>query len=160
MRRRRWFVGAWIVLTLLGAVAAGTASGRWFQSISIPGFSAYDANQRALNTFGSGEQAPLVAVFTTPGRDVTTVPGIDKAIDAATGQINGPARVGSYFDSGSNAYVSNDRHTMIATIYPPGNATFSTQPPIKEMRAALKEAAPDGVETHLTGRDAVFRSQG
>jgi RND superfamily putative drug exporter len=160
IRRRRWFVGAWIVLTLLGAVAAGKLSDRWFQSFSIPGFSAYEANQRTLDTFGSGEQAPLIAVFTTPGRDVTTVSGIDKAIDAATGQIKGPARVGSFFDSGSDAYVSKDRHTMFATIYPPGNATFSTAPPIKEMRAALKESAPEGVETHLTGRDAVFQSQG
>ena len=160
IRRRRWLVGGWIVLTLLGVVAAGKLSDRWFQSFSIPGFSAYEANQRTLKTFGSGEQAPLLAVFTTPDRDVTTVTGIDKAIDAATGQIKGPARVGSYFDSGSDAYVSKDRHTMFATIYPPGNATFSTAPPIKEIRAALKEAAPAGVETHLTGRDAVFQSQG
>jgi RND superfamily putative drug exporter len=160
-RHRRLFVLAWIVLTALGAVAAGKLSDRWFQSFSIPGYSAYEANQRTLKTFGSGEQPPLVAVFTAPGRDVTTVDGISNAIDRAAAQIKGPARVGSWFDSGhSDAYVSKDRHTMIATIYPPGNATFTTQPPIKEMRAALREAAPEGVQTHLTGRDAVFQSQG
>src|SRR5215210_1370288 len=57
-------------------------------------------------------------------------------------------------------YLSPDRHTMVATIYPPGNATFSSFPPIKEAQAALKSATPAGVESHLTGRDAIFESQG
>src|SRR5690242_6843997 len=160
MKRRRWLVGAWIVLTLLGGVAAGKLSSRWFQSFSIPGFSAYEANQRTLKTFGSGEQAPLVAVFTTPGKDVTTVPGIAQSIEAGAKQIKGPARVGSWFEDHSDAYLSKDRHTMVATIYPPGNATFSTQPPIDQVRAAVQRTAPAGVTVHLTGRDAVFKSQG
>ena len=135
--------------------AAGRLSDRWFQSFSIPGYSAYEANQRTLKAFGSGEQPPLVAVFTTPGRDVTTVSGIRAAIDAGRAQIKGPGRVGSWFDSHSDAYVSKDRHTMFATLYPPGNATFTTQPPIDEVRAALKRAAPPGVERapHRPRRD-------
>jgi RND superfamily putative drug exporter len=106
IRRRRWLVAAWVVLTLLGGVAAGKLSDRWFQSFSIPGFSAYEANQRTLKTFGSGEQAPLVAVFTTPGKDVTTVPGIERSIQAGVEQIKGRARVGSWFETHSDAYVS------------------------------------------------------
>ena len=160
VRRRRAVVGVWLVLTILGGMAAGRLSDRWFQSFSIPGYSAYEANQRTLKTFGSGEQPPLVAVFTAPGRDVTTVPGIRGAVAAAAAQIKGPGRVGSWFDGHSDAYVSKDRHTMVATLYPPGNATFTTQPPIDAVRAALKGATPAGVEVHLTGRDAVFKSQG
>jgi putative drug exporter of the RND superfamily len=49
---------------------------------------------------------------------------------------------------------------MVTTIYPPGNATFSSLPPIPEARAALKQATPAGVTSHLTGRDAIFDSQG
>ena len=159
--RRRWtIVGIWLVLTVLGGAAAGRLGDRWFQSFSIPGYSAYEANQRTLKAFGSGEQPPLVAVFTTPGRDVTTVPAIRAAIEAGRAQIKGPGRVGSWFDSHSDAYVSKDRHTMFATLYPPGNATFTTQPPIDEVRAALKRAVAPSVEVHLTGRDAIFKSQG
>ena len=66
--RRRWYViGVWIVLTLFGGFAAGQVSKRWFESFSIPGYSAYEANQRTLETFGTGEQAPLVAVFSASG---------------------------------------------------------------------------------------------
>ena len=158
--RHRWrVVIAWVVLTFLGAMAAGKLSDRWFESFSIPGFSAYEANQRTLKTFGSGEQPPLLAVFTSPNRDITTVPGIAKAIAAGAKEVPG-SRVGSWYATKSDGYVSKDRHTMFATIYPPGNASFSTAPPIKEVRAAVDKAAPAGVTTHLTGQAPVFESQG
>ena len=49
--RHRWLViGVWIVLTLFGAYAAGQVSKRWYQSFSIPGKSAYEANQRTLKS--------------------------------------------------------------------------------------------------------------
>ena len=75
-RRRRLVIGAWIVLTLFGAFSAQQVSKRWFESFSIPGYSAYETNQRTLKTFGTGEQAPLVAVFRSEG-DVTKEPGIE-----------------------------------------------------------------------------------
>ena len=47
--RHRWqVIGAWIVLTLFGAFAAGQLSKRWYQSFSIPGKPAYEASQRTL----------------------------------------------------------------------------------------------------------------
>ena len=73
VRRRRVVIGAWVVLTLFGAFAAGQVSKRWFESFSIPGYSSYEANQRTLKTFGQGEQAPLVAVFTSPGENRASV---------------------------------------------------------------------------------------
>ncbi len=157
--RVRWLVIAvWIVLTLVGMFAAAKLSDRWFQSFSIPGYSGYEANQRTLKAFGSGEQVPLVAVFTADG-DVRKVAGIKPAIEAAAKVVPG-SRVGSWFDTQSDMYVSPDHHTMVATIYPPGNATFTSVPPIDQARAALKQATPDGVTSHLTGRDPIFQSQG
>src|ERR671938_1943505 len=88
VRRRRAVIGAWILLTLFGAFSAGQVSKRWFQSFSIPGYSSYEANQRTLETFGTGEQAPLVTVFRSSG-DVTKVKAIKRAIDAAAGKVRG-----------------------------------------------------------------------
>jgi RND superfamily putative drug exporter len=158
--RIRWLVvAAWIVLTIVGMFSAAKLSDRWFESFSIPGYSAYEANQRTLQAFGSGEQVPLVVVLTDKTRDITRVPGVEDAIGAAAGAVRG-GRVGSWFETKSDMYLSPDRHTMVATIYPPGNATFSSFPPIAEARAALQQATPDGVTSHLTGRDAIFESQG
>src|SRR5438876_11419021 len=66
--RRRWYViGAWLVLTVFGAYSAGQVSKRWFQSFSIPGYSAYEANQRMFKQFGTGQRPPNVVVFHTNG---------------------------------------------------------------------------------------------
>jgi len=56
IRRRRWIVLAWVALTLFGLFTTTRLSDRWFESFSIPGYSAYEANQRALKTFGSGDR--------------------------------------------------------------------------------------------------------
>ncbi len=153
-RRRKLVVAAWAILTLFGAaVSAPHVSKRWFQSFSIPGYSAYEANQRTLHTFGTGEQAPLVAVFRSKG-DVTQNTQITQAV-AKAAAVNPGSRVSSYFSTGSLAYVSKDRHTTFAEIYPPKLPNFSSSVHIKQVRAALKGATPTGVQSFLTGRDAL-----
>ena len=154
VRRRRAVIVAWILLTIFGGFSAGQVSKRWFESFSIPGYSSYEANQRTLKTFGTGEQAPLVAVFRTSG-DVTKETGIAKAI-AAAARINPGSRVSSFWSTGSRAYVSTDGHTAFAEIYPPATPTFSSSVHIAQVRSALKSTAPPGVTTYLTGRDALY----
>jgi RND superfamily putative drug exporter len=153
LRRRRAIVLLWIGLTLVGAYSASAVSKRWLEQFSIPGYSAYEANQRTLKTFGTGENAPLVAVFHSNG-DVTKVTGIRRAISAAAKQNPG-SRVSSFFSTGSDAYVSRDRHTTFAELYPPGNQGFNGTVKIGEARAALTQATPAGVTSYLTGRDAL-----
>src|SRR3989442_10905357 len=154
VRHRRLVIGAWILLTLFGVFSAWRVSNRWFRSFSIPGYSSYEANQRTLHTFGTGEQAPLVAVFRSSG-DVTKVAGIKQAI-AAAANVNPGSRVSSFWSTGSRAYVSKDGHTAFAEIYPPGTPKFSSSVHIDQVRARLKAATPAGVEASLTGRDAIY----
>jgi RND superfamily putative drug exporter len=156
LRRRKLIVVAWILLTLLGAYSANAVSKRWLEQFSIPGFSAYEANQRTLKTFGTGAQAPLVAVFAAKG-DVTKDTGISKAI-AAGAKVNRGSRVSSYFSTGSDAYVSKDRHTTFAELYPPGKPAFNSDVHVKTVRAAVSDATPAGVRSYLTGRDALYEA--
>jgi putative drug exporter of the RND superfamily len=158
LRHRRIVVGGWIALTLFGVFAAGQVSKRWLEQFSIPGFSAYEANQRTLHTFGTGEEAPNIAVLTVPG-DVTKSAAV-RATLASVAREFPRFRTSSYFTTGSLAYVSQDRHTAFATFYPPGQPSFSEDLRFDDIRAALKNAAPAGVETHVTGRDALYDSQG
>ena len=95
-RRRGRFVAIWVLLTAFGLFATMRVADRWFESFSIPGYSAYETNQKVLKTFRSGEQAPLVAVFRSSG-DVTKkdlTPAIEKAA-----AVNPGSRVNSYFDT-------------------------------------------------------------
>ena len=85
--RHRWAViGVWVVLTLIGGVAAGKLSSRWYQSFSIPGKSAYEASQRTLKTFGVGVRPPNVVVFHTAG-DATKSAAIQDAMRQRGGAI-------------------------------------------------------------------------
>ena len=87
--RRRWIVAAWVLLTVVGVYATGRLSDRWFESFSIPGYQAYEANQRALDAFGSGAQPPLVVIFHADRGDVTKAPGLGRAIERTGAAVPG-----------------------------------------------------------------------
>jgi RND superfamily putative drug exporter len=155
--RHRWkVIVAWIVLTLFGAFAAGQVSKRWYQSFSIPGKSAYEANQRTLKQFGTGIRPPDVVVFHTSG-DATRSAAIAAAMRraaAAVPQVAGrSARTSSYFSTHDRMYVSKDGHTTFEEIYPPGLATFSTTSGAADIRAAAARGLPAGIQVQVTGHD-------
>ena len=131
---RRKVIGAWIVLTLFGGFAAGQVSKRWYQSFSIPGKSAYEANQRTLKTFGTGVRPPDVVVFHAAG-DVTKNTEIEAAMQRAAAAIPG-ARTSSYFTTHDAMYLSSDRHTTFEEVYPPGPSTFDAKSGAARVRAA------------------------
>ena len=152
-RRRGIVLGIWILLTVFGAFGAQKMSSRWFQQFSIPGYSAYETNQRVLHTFGSGEAPPVVLVFHSSG-DVTKERGIQKAVEAA-GRANPGSRSSSTFSTGSRAYVSRDGHTTFAEIYPAGENGFGASDTVKKTLAAARAATPAGVTVHVTGLQAL-----
>jgi RND superfamily putative drug exporter len=144
-------IAVWVLLTLFGGVAAGKVSKRWYQSFSIPGKSAYEANQRTLKTFGTGVRPPNVVVFHTSG-DARESSAIEQAIDRAAATMPG-ARTSSYFSTRESMYVSSDRHTTFAEIYPPGTAKFDTKSGAEKMRSAAAAGLPPGVTVDVTGHD-------
>src|SRR5436305_3169346 len=144
IRRRRIVFGLWLVLSLIGAGLAGGIGDRLSQQFSIPGYSAYEANQRIFKDTHSGKNYTLVPVFHSNG-DVTKAPGLQKRI-ATAAAVNPGSRVSSYFNTGhSPAYVSKDRHTMFAEIYPAGAVSFNGLKTIPKSRAALQQGLPAGV---------------
>jgi RND superfamily putative drug exporter len=150
-RRRRLIIAIWVVLTLFGGFAAGRVSKRWYQSFSIPGRSAYEANQRTLRAFGSGVRPPNVVVFRTDG-DATKSTAIRAAMRRAAGTMPG-ARTSSYFSTGSLMYVSRDRHTTFEEVYPAGIAKFDAKSGADRMRAAAANGLPAGTSVEVTGHD-------
>jgi putative drug exporter of the RND superfamily len=150
-RHRRLIIAIWVVLTLFGGFAAGKVSKRWYQSFSIPGKSAYEANQRTLKAFGSGVRPPNVVVFHTDG-DATESTAIKEAMQRAAGTMPG-ARTSSYFSTGNLMYVSRDHHTTFEEVYPPGIAKFDAKSGADRMRAAAANGLPAGTAVEVTGHD-------
>ncbi|TML63375.1 MAG: MMPL family transporter [Actinobacteria bacterium] len=150
--RHRWpVIGVWIVLTLLGGVAAGKLSSRWYQSFSIPGKPAYEASQRTLKAFGVGVRPPSVVVFHTAG-DVTQSAAIQQAMRRAAATMPG-ALTSSYFSTHEQMYVSRDRHTTFLEVYPPGSPTFNTKSGANRLRAAAAKGLAAGITVNVTGHD-------
>jgi RND superfamily putative drug exporter len=156
-RRRALVVAVWVVLTIFGAFSAAKVSSRWFESFSIPGYSAYETNQKTLKTFGSGEQAPFVEVFRADG-DITKA-NLRPAL-AAAAKVDPGARISSYASTHNDMYVSKDRHTTFVEMYPSGENTFSGTEHIGAVRSALQKNVPPGVEVHLTGLNPLFDAAG
>ena len=150
--RYRWTViGVWFVLTLLGGFAAGKVSTRWLQSFSIPGSSAYEANARTLDRFGTGMRPPNVVVFHTSG-DATRSAAIRAAMNRAA-HANPGARTSSFYSTDNPAYVSHDRHTTFMEIYPPGTASFDKKSGAEATKRAAADGLPAGISVHVTGHD-------
>src|SRR4051812_9704856 len=158
VRRRRLVIGLWLALTLFGAYSAARVSDRWSESFSIPGYSAYETNQKALREFGNGAQAPLVLVFRSDG-DVTKQREIQQAIDKAAAGVP-RSRVSSYYSTGKPVYVSADRHTTYAELYPGGEPSFELPAYVDKARDALRDSTPTGVQSWVTGRDPLQAASG
>src|SRR5581483_5753634 len=150
--RRRWIViGVWIVLTVFGAFSAGQVSKRWYQSFSIPGKSAYEADQRTFKAFGTGVRPPNVVVYHVDG-DATKSDAIKQSMQRVIG-ANPAARTSSYFSTHNSMYVSRDKHTTFMEVYPAGQPKFSTTSGAKQMRAEAAAGLPSNITVNVTGHD-------
>jgi RND superfamily putative drug exporter len=155
-RHRRAVILTWLALTVVGGFSASQVSQRWLQSLSIPGYPAYEANQRALDRFGSGDRSPNVVVFATKN-DATKSEAIRASMERALAASPG-ARSSSFFSTGSSAYVSKDRHTTFMEIYPAGPADITAKSGAEAILAAAKTGLPSGVSVHVTGHDSIMEA--
>ena len=151
--RHRWkVIGAWIVLTLFGGFAAGQVSKRWYQSFSIPGKSAYEANQRTLKTFGTGVRPPDVVVFHTAGD--ATKSARDRRCDAA--RSGGDARRARRARTSRRTTSCTSRRTGIRpsrrSIRRARRRSRPTSGALK-VRAAAARGLPSGIQVEVTGHD-------
>ncbi|MBA3365978.1 MAG: MMPL family transporter [Actinobacteria bacterium] len=145
-------IGTWLLLTVVGGYAAGQLADRWLEDFSIPGADGYEANQRAVQELGNGELFPFVLVLRAKG-DVTKVPGVEEAIEK-TAAANPDSRVSSFFNTGDDVYVSDDRTVMFANVYAAGEVGIEGID-VGPTERALEAALPPGVEGYVSGIDGL-----
>ena len=85
-------VTGWLALTAFGGFAAPHAVDRLLTTFSIPGSSAYKANQQVVKAFGNGDQQPTRRrVPTTPRATSPRCPPCSTALRAGAGRQPGCA---------------------------------------------------------------------
>ena len=150
-KRYRWpVIAVWIVLTVVGGVAAGKLSTRWYQSLAVPGKPAYEGSQRTLKALGAGARPPNVVVFHSPSVDVTKSPAVRAAV-ARVAKANPRALTSSYFSTGDAVYASRDRHTTFMQVYLPGPDRLDVKSGAAKMRTVAASGLPAGITVNVTG---------
>lgn len=139
----RWVVVAgWLLLAVLGGVAAAGSSGRLAFTFDLPGQPAFETNTAITAAFGSGgDNAPLVAVVTLPAGRTVDSPHVRRELatvfDRAARALPG-ARTASWPSTGDRAFVSADGRTTFQLLYPV--ADFAAADPYARAVPALTEA--------------------
>jgi RND superfamily putative drug exporter len=163
-KRYRWpVIAVWLVLTVVGGVAAGKLSTRWYQSLAVPGKPAYESSQRTLKALGAGGRPPNVVVFHSASVDVTRSPAVRVAI-ARVVKANPRALTSSFFSTHNPMYASADRHTTFLQVYPPGPDRLDVKSGSAKMRATAAAGLPAEITVDVTGyaplEEATLHSSG
>ncbi len=141
----------WLAAAIAGAMTAGLTTSRMTNSFSMPG-NAITTDARIVKDYGSGTNAPLVAVVIAPaGKHIT-----DAIVTATTAQIFDAARVipavrvVDYASTHDPAFITKDgRSTFSLSFLPPANYDGSggLEPTVEK---AVQAATPAGWHTGFT----------
>jgi putative drug exporter of the RND superfamily len=168
LAHKRIVVAFWVVLTLVGAASAGSATKALKQKFSVPGKEGFVTNQQIKRDFRGtgGNAAPLLAVVTLPASRSVSSAAVSSELEAVESRLARAlpgTRLASYASTHSAAFLSSDRRTTFVIAYPPPEATnaFEANPEAaKHATAALAGATVAGAPVHLTGYDALSVQSG
>jgi RND superfamily putative drug exporter len=168
LAHKRTVVLFWIVLTVAGAAAAGPASRALDPEFSVPNKEGWETNvaiaERYRGTGGTG--VPLLPVIALPRGATVDSRGVRsdlERLDARLGKALPGARIVSYASTGDDAFVSKDRRTIFALVYPTPDpdSTFGENPAAERAaRSAIAGVTVGGERVRLTGMDALAGESG
>jgi RND superfamily putative drug exporter len=168
LAHKRTVVLFWLVLTVAGAAAAGPASRALDPEFSVPDGEGWETNvaiaERYRGTGGTG--VPLLPVIALPRGATVDSRGVRsdlERLDARLDRALPGARIVSYASTGDDAFVSKDRRTIFALVYPTPDpdSTFGENPAAERAaRSAIAGVTVGGERVHLTGMDALAGESG
>ena len=140
LAHKRIVAAFWVIVTLVGAASAGSATKALKQKFSVPGREGWTTNQQIIHEFHGtgGEHAPLLPVVTLPaGRSVDS-PAVQRelaAVEARLERILPGTRLAGYASTHSRAFLSADGRTTFIVAYPPPdpNQPFGDNPNAQHM---------------------------
>lgn len=166
LRHKRLVAVGWILLTLIGMVAAGPASEALDQRFSVPGREGWDTSQEILKIYGNGgESPPMVPVVALPEGTTVDSPGVRadlRELERAAQEAVPSSRVAGFGSTGDRTFASEDGGTAFVYLFPPRSedAFAGNVDSQRDLRDALADVDVAGGEVRLTGYDALYDSSG
>ena len=168
LAHKRIVVLFWVALTVVGIATVNQATKAMDQKFSVPGKEGWETNVAITEHFHGtgGDTAPIVPVVTLPEGKTVNSPGVDSQLqqmDKRLEQALPGARIASYASTGNRTFVSPDRRTTFAIVYPQPDpdAQFGENPDAaKDARAAMRDVTVAGSPIHISGFDALQNESG
>ena len=166
LAHKRAVAVTWLILTLVGIVAAGPASSALDQRFSVPGREGWEASLQIEQVYGNGgETLPLVPVVSLPQGTTVDSPGVRdqlRKVEQTANKAVPGSRVAGFGSTGDKAFVSRDGRTTFVYVFAPrpddpfGGLTDE----VKDLKGALHGAQVGGAPVNLTGYDALYDASG
>ncbi|MEV5753660.1 hypothetical protein AB0L00_38065 [Actinoallomurus sp. NPDC052308] len=155
--RHRLIVGlSWLVITMVGVLAAPSVSSRLVGGNHVNG-PAFTANTQIARHYGGVTSDPAVVVLDAPAGETVRAPGVRaqlRAVDAAIARSAPTLRVVSYASTGSQTLVGSGGRSAVLLAYPPKDGDDMGPAQIDALTHAVAVTAP-GLGVHGTSLRAL-----
>ncbi|MGY5048432.1 MMPL family transporter [Streptomyces sp. 900105755] len=155
--RHRLVVGlSWLVITVVGLLAAPSLSGRLQPGTHVTG-PGYTANVQIARSYGGVTQDPAVVVLDLPTGQTVKSPQTQatlRAVDRGVATAAPNLRLVSYASTGSRTLVGNGGRSTIVLAYPPKPGDDMATDQVDALTRAVTAAAP-GLTVHGTSLRAL-----
>ncbi len=146
-RARWWVIAAGVVLAIAGGVwGTGVFSAVAAGGFEDPHSESSRAASRIVTELGR-QDVDVLVLYSSPDRTVDD-PTFKAAVTGTLARVQ--AEVHSYYDTGSPAFVSSDRHATYAAI------RLSTAGSTDQLDAIRDQLAAPGLRTQIGGPTAIF----
>jgi RND superfamily putative drug exporter len=159
LRHRRWVIGFWLLVIVVGGALSQTVQNRLTIDFSLPGQPGTDTAGKIQSLLGNGGfTSPYLVTVTMPqGQTVTgNEAAVEKTFAALTDAVpTQRLRIVDEANTGDRAFRTKDDRTAYAMVF----YRFDHSPQAKlltdPMRAAAAKAAPPGATVGVTGEDVL-----
>ncbi|HEX3512166.1 MAG TPA: MMPL family transporter [Solirubrobacteraceae bacterium] len=163
LSHRRLVAAFWIVLTLVGGIAAGSATSGLSQSRAYPGTPGSEANEHIRARLGlDGNEQPAIAVLALPaGETMQTAAGQATAARTfAAASRAGRVGLADYANTHEEKLVAPGGRTTWALIDMPNPDLAVGHGVLQRIEPAMRQAAPSGARVTITGFEALQSTGG
>ena len=156
LRHRRLVILTWLVVFIIGAMAAAKVPDRLNVDFSLPGQQGYETSKEVLDRYGNGgptANVPVIVTATVPeGQTVSDRASDIEPVMQKLREAIPQGRVADFFSADEDLFLTEDERTTFAYVYPKEFENFSDPLPDEALEPALDEAneATD-VEWKITG---------
>ncbi len=152
LRHRRAVVVFWLVMFLLGGMAAGRVSKRLSFDFSLPGQPGYETAARIIHTYGNGgDQPPDILVVSAPsGGSITSAESsVTAALDSAR-RAEPSLRIVDFGTTGDSRFLTDNGNATYALVFSPPATGFGADKSVDAAKSVVGRQLP-GYNVGLTG---------